>query len=238
MALTVTKPEVTVTGISGYRFVAEKPIVLTCTMVRFPDGNVLAPAKAQQFGFRLYRKSSGGTVQVWNEANKAWAPETPAAEPEPLAFIEDTWQSVLVAIGQQDSAGHDKFATDPSSGFPRYFVRCVFSATDSAGRQHQGVSPPSAEFTVSAAGTQNRAGLATVPLAITEATEIRLYLKDAALAAERGVIAIRQSGGGYEIDLTVGSASVRLTSAGDIHLNGDVAIQGTLQVNGAVMNVP
>jgi hypothetical protein len=238
MALTVTIPEVTVTGISGFRFVAEKPIILTCTTVRFPDGNVLVPAQAQQFGFRLYRKSSAGTVQAWNETSKSWAPETPAPEPEPLAFIDDTWRSVLVAIGQQDNAGHDKFATDPSSGFPKYFVRCVFSATDNAGLQHDGVSPPSAEFTVSAAGTRNRAGLATVPLAITEATEIRLYLKDAALAAERGVIAIRQSGGGYEIDLTVGSTRIQLTSAGDIRLDGDVAIQGTLSVNGTVMHVP
>lgn len=238
MALTVSKPEVSVEGISGHQFIAEKPIRVSCTSVTFPDGSVLAPEQAQQFGFRLYRKQDTGVEEAWSETNKSWMPGTSSPQPEPLAFIESIWQTVLAPMGLKDNAGHDKFSTDPTSGFPKYFIRCLFSATDAACQSHDGISPSGNEFTVSPAGALNRAGLATIPMAITQATEIRLFLKDAARISERGVIAIRQSGGDFEIDLTVGTARIRMTGAGEIELDGDVSIQGSLKVNGTTMLVP
>jgi hypothetical protein len=238
MALTVSKPEVSVEGISGYQFVAEKPIRVSCTSVSFPDGSALSPEQAQQFGFRLYRRLETGVDEAWSETDKSWMPAAAAPRPEPLAFIENTWQTVLAPMGLQDDTGRDKFSTDPTSGFPKYFVRCFFSATDTAGQCHDGISPFGNEFTVSPAGALNRAGLATVPMAITQATEIRIFLKDAARISERGVIAIRQSGGDFEIDLTVGAARVRMTGAGGIELDGEVSIQGSLKVNGTTMLVP
>ncbi|MEJ2454137.1 MAG: polymer-forming cytoskeletal protein [Candidatus Thiodiazotropha sp.] len=239
MALSVPIPELKVEGITGYSFLAEKPIGLQCEAVTFPDGSVLEPAQAQQFGYRLFRRT-GSTLEVWDSKQKEWMPQGSEPEPEPLAYQEGLWQNLLVAMGQQDSSGQDQFATDRLSGAPSYHVRCLFTATDAAGITHEGISPPSADFTVYAAGELDRAGLAMEPPEKTEAEEIRLYLKDAALTAEQGVIAIRQQGSGFEIDLAVGGARLTLGSSGDIVLSpaaggrvelaGDLLIDGDLQV--------
>lgn len=240
MVLIIPTPEVKVEGLSGNAFVAEKPMNLSCAAVTFADGTLLEPAQAQLFGFRLQRKQSDGSLQLWSEADKAWVSESAAPEPESLAYKDALWQTVLVAMGQQDQAGLDKFATDRLSGFPRYAIRCLFSATDGDGVRHEGSSPPSAEFTVSAAGELDRAGLTMQPEESAQAEEIRLFLKDTALAAEQGVIAIRQQGSGFEIELRVSGASVILGSSGDIALTaatgrsvaltGDVTIDGDLSV--------
>lgn len=242
MALTVPRPKVTVEGISGTQFVAEKPMNLTCGAVIFPDGSELAPEQAEQFVFRLYRKLSNGNQEAWDPSNEGWVSESAAPEPEPLAFMDGVWQNVMVAMGQQDHAGLDKFATDRSSSFPKYHVRCLFGAVDAAGAQHEGTSPASTEFTVYAAGALDRAGLAMAPPDLAEAEEIRLFLKDEGLVAERGMIAIRGHSGIFEIELRVGGASVWLNNSGDIQLSpasgrsvvveGDVTVSGSLQVDG------
>jgi hypothetical protein len=156
--------------------------------------------------------------------------------------MDGLWQNVLVAMGQKDQTGLDKFATDRSSGLPTYFVHCLFSATDVDGAQHEGISPFSDEFTVYAPGELDRAGLVMEPedKDITEATGIRLFLKDEDRSAERGAIAIRHQGGGFEIALTVSGAGIRLGSGGDIQVSpatgrslqveGDVAVDGALVV--------
>ncbi len=240
MSLSVPIPELQVEGLSGHAFVAEKPIALSCGAVRFPDGSALEPGQAQAFGYRLFRRTGGG-VTVWDAGGKAWVAESAAPDPEPLAYQEGRWQNVLVAMGKQDGTGQDQFASDRLSGSPSYFVRCLFSATDGAGVSHQGISPPSADFTVYAAGELDRAGLAMEPPEKAEAEEIRLYLKDAALTAEQGVIAIRQQGSAFEIELKVGGARLSLSSNGDlalapaaggrVELAGDVRIDGDLEVS-------
>lgn len=240
MALTVPIPEVKVEGISGHAFVAEKPMNLSCRAVTFPDGSAMAPEQARQFGFRLFRKLSSGSIEAWHGADKAWVAESAAPDPEPLAFQDDRWQNVLVAMGQQDATGQDKFATDRLIGFPQYYIRCLFSGTDSAGVTHEGTSPPSSDFTVYAAGELDRAGLVMEPEESASAEEIRLYLKDAALLAEQGVIVIRQQGSGFEIELSVSGASLTLNNSGDIalapasgrslELDGDVTVNGDLTV--------
>ncbi len=241
MALTVPKPEIKGKEVGSNCFMAEYPMDLNCGTVFFPDGSELGPEQARQFGFRLYRRLGSGVVEIWNVASGEWGPESPPPDPEPLAFQESSWQSVLVAIGQKDKAGRDKFVAT-NSGFPKYYIRCIFSATDTVDRQHEGTSPASTEFTLSAPGAQNRAGLATQPKEITAAEEIRLYLKDTALTSEKGTIAIRRAGGGFEIELAVSGAHVLLTTEGNIQLkpasgqvvrmDGDVSITGTLRVNG------
>lgn len=240
MTLTVPRPEVTVDGINGTQFVAEKPMKLTCGTVAFPDGSELVPEQAQRFGFRLFRKLSNGNMEVWDQAGEGWMSESTVPELESLAFMDELWQNMLVAMGQQDQGSCDKFATDRSSGFPKYHVRCLFSAIDADGTEHEGTSPASADFTVYAAGELDRAGLVMDPEEITKATEIRLFLKDKELLAERGVVAIREQGGGFEIALTAAGASVRINSSGDVQVSpatgrnvqmaGDVAVDGALTV--------
>jgi hypothetical protein len=70
-----------------------------------------------------------------------------------------------------------------------------------------------------------------------EATEVRLFLTDAGLV-ERGSVAIRAAGGGFEVELTAAGARARLAADGSIELTPlaghPVKVTGTLDVTGAI----
>ena len=254
MSLVVSAPVLKQEENTGTKFVADKPFSLRCESVTFPDGSELTPEKAGQFGYITFRQLSSGDVEAWDEQQKSWIPETNLPAPGTLAYMDNVWQTVLVAIGQKDQAGQDKFATDKSTGYPKYFARCYFNATDSTGAEQQGTSPNSQAVEIAAVGENNRAGLAINSEDPADATEVRVYLKDAALTAEKGVVAIREQGSGLEIALNNSTAVITLTNDGDILLtpalsrsvqingdltvNGNVNIQGTLSVNGVVLTVP
>jgi len=247
MPLTIPQPTLSSPGVTGNVFGAEKPINLVCGPVTLPDGATLGPATATHFGFQLFREIGPGATEVWDEKDHTWAPLVPSLEDQPL-FPEGTlWKAILVAVGQKDKAGNDKFATDRVTGFPRYFARCGFRARDPGGTEHAGASPRSAAVSVLALGDRDRAGLAINPKSLPDATEVRIFLKDA-LGGERGTVAIRESGGGFVVELAASGGSVRLTSQGEIvlapasgrgvRIEGDLAVSGAIRVAGTLVDVP
>lgn len=235
MTLTVATPTVEVDGVTGNVFAAASPITLSCAPVAFDDGRPLTPESAITFGYRLYRRLPGGAEQVWDEENRQWLPQSAPVAPQSLFYRDDLWQTILVAIGQQDASEAPKLQTDFVSRFPKYFARCFFSGTDAAGVLHEGQSGASPDFEVLALGQRDRAGLATVPKDVDEATEIYLFLKDNALS-ERGVVRIYRDGSGYAIHLDVSGARITLDRQGDITLRPasgrTVRIEGNATVDG------
>ncbi len=244
MALIVPIPKLEQDGADGPIFVPEKRIMLSCDAARLADGSIMPPDRLSKFGYLLYRQNAGMN-EVWDEANQEWKGESGSIEPVVLAYQDNIWKTVLIAIGQKDKYGNKKFLSDPSTGYPKYFVRCFFAGTDSSGADHQGTSPASTPVQVLAEGAQNRAGLIIEPKAAPprEAEKIRLFLKDKALSQEKATIEIREQGVGYQIVLTNG-AVVSLTGNGDIELtpltgkqvivNGNLAVTGSMSVQGSV----
>jgi hypothetical protein len=235
MALTVPRPTLTSPGATGSQLAAEQPITLACGPVTFPDGAALSPENvAQTPGYLLFREG-GGAAEVWNEQDKAWAPEQPAPARQEMFPKDGQWQAILIGIGQKDRDGNEKLATNLVGGLPRYFVRCFFRGRDAQQAEHDGVSPPSQPVAVFAPGTRDRAGLTMSPKSPATAQEIRLFLKDAALTGERGQVVIRQSGGGFQVELVAGAARVVLQPNGDITLRpgagGVVRVEGNLAVS-------
>lgn len=240
--LTVATPELTSDGQAAMQFIAEQSIDVQCAQVSFVDGGVFLPENASVFGFHLYRKLDATTIQIWDEEQKSWQPETQVPEPMTLAYKDDLWQMVIVPLGLTDQADQPRFATDLTTRYPKYFVRCVFEGTDADGITLTGSSSPSQEVEIYDAGATQRASLTMEPEDPTTAEEIRLFLKDAALTAEQGTIAIRQQGAGFEIEVAVSGAKVLLNSDGDIVLTpqagrqaqvvGDLGVNGNLHVSG------
>ncbi|MFQ5857422.1 MAG: hypothetical protein ACE5LU_17590 [Anaerolineae bacterium] len=245
MALIVPPPTLSQEGATGNRFVAEKPIQLSCGPVTFPDGASLIPENAVEFGFLLYREEAGGTTKVWDEEAQSWLPESASPDPQSLFYRDDKWQSILVAIGQKDKANQDKFGTNRLTGFPKYSARCFFRGKDVQGIEHIGASPKSQAVEVLGFGERDRAGLAIEPKDKdpSEATRIYLFLRDASLT-ERGRIVIREQGGAFRIELVVNGTRLALTSGGDIVLSPSpghvVRVEGDVLVNGNLTahNVP
>src|SRR5687767_6635372 len=112
MALTVPEPTLTSPGVIGAVLGSEKPINLLCGPVTLPGGKTLGPTTATHFGYLLFRETAPGLVAVWDEKNQTWSPPATTVEEQQLFPEEPMWKSILVAVGQKDSAGADKFATN------------------------------------------------------------------------------------------------------------------------------
>jgi hypothetical protein len=206
----------------------EKPLQLRIGRVRYPDGSDVAANDVRKLGVFVYRAAGAGD-EIWNESEQRWQ-AAPASEadlapltPVPLgAKAGDPlpWQGVLVAIGQKDKAGADRFAS-AVNGTPRYRLRAYASASRE-GVASAGVSGPSADFTFVSAAAKQRFSVTLDPAKPEDTTRVRLALKNAALSIA-GYVEIRASGGQeVEIANCDGSgavlARVLLTSGGDIRL--------------------
>jgi hypothetical protein len=237
MALSVPTPILSVDGSPVSETGADKAVTLSCGPVLLPDGSPLVAEDTTAFGFRLLRRNASGTLQLWDEAATGWVASAETVDPAPLAFQDGRWQMILAAMGPKDADGNDKLATDRASGYPEYLVRCDFRGRDASGTEHAGTSPPSSPLRIYPAGSDHKAGLATTPAIPAAATEIRLYLKDAALV-ERGSVRITATSGGYRIELVTPTARVRLESNGDIVLTpasgAKVKVEGDLEVRDAL----
>jgi hypothetical protein len=242
--LTVPQPTLSQEGTAGNWLTVQKPIKVACGPVRFPDGTAVGTENVVQCGFSLYRERTVGTVEVWDKTGKVWTTLGSAPERETLFFMEDKWQSVIVAVGQKDRANQNKFGTDPLTRFPNYFVRCSFVAKDVQGSEHTGESTNSQAVEIVDPSEQKRAGLSMEPMDPADAREIRLFLKDAALVDEQGKIVIKEDGGGFLIELKSSGAMLAINKDGEITLNPRpgqaVRIEGDVHVNGNVkaFNIP
>jgi hypothetical protein len=218
-----------------------KPIQIVTGPVAFPDGTPVLPEHAgANAGFRLYRRTGAGPAEAWDAERKQWVPERPAPAPEQLFFNEGSWQALLMPIGAKDAGGRDKFDLDLPAA--RYSVELVFSAARPDQPQQSGTSPRSDAIGLVKAGEDNKVGVAINKKDPKDATEIKLFLKDAGLQ-ERGSVAIRAVFGDHELELVCGSARVTMSSAGEIRLepaagqtvriDGVLDIVGNARLNGA-----
>jgi len=247
MPLTVPAPALTQKDVSGGRFLAEKPIDLSCGPVTFPDASPLTTDNAVKPGFLLFREGALSMAEAWDENGKKWVSGSPQPEPQSLFFRDGSWRALLLGIGQKDSSGQDKLYTNQSTGLPKYFVRCFFQGKDASGAEQSGESPKSQSVEVLGVGQKNRAGVGITPRDPLTAHEITMFLKDASLL-NQGSVVIRQAPGGLRIELSVSGAQVALESDGGIVLSpsagkavkiqGDLEIQGDIRVNGISLNVP
>lgn len=198
-------------------------------------------SNAQTFGYRLTR-AMGTVKQVWDEEAKAWVADTPGVKPQPLFFKDNAWQTVIVATGQKDGAGYDKFDLTLT-----YAARCYFEGRDATGTSQNGTSMPSAPFRLVRSADKNRAGLAISPETPTEATDLKIFLKNAGLV-ELGKIELVADLSGFRILIMGNGAQVQLAPNGEIVLQpasgqqvrveGNLTVNGTVTVNGIPLNVP
>lgn len=239
--LTVAVPVLKQQGALGARFVSEKPIKIECPSVTFSDGAPVMPENIIQAGFVMRRHQAGGLIESWDESAKQWV-SNPNIEPLALFHKDNRWQAVIVAMGQKDQANQDKFSTDRATTLPQYSVQCIYRARDSGKQEHAGVSAGSAPVQISAAGGENRAGLYMKPnMDPVAASEIGMFLKDAALVTEQGRISIREEAGGFRIELLCSGSRIDILQTGEIVLTPragqPVRIVGNLNVEGIVTAV-
>lgn len=206
----------------------EKPLEVRSAKVVFPDGAEFGQASGTA-GFFVYREQSAGAVEIWNEEAKQWQADpggAPSAlKPKPLIFKADDpsapWQSPVVAAGQKDKDGKDQFGK-ARPDFPRYHFRTFFSG-ESGGTAYEGLSAPTAPIRFVSAMDAMRAGIKVGEDQTPEdATEITLFLKDAALRV-LGSVFIRSEGGSARVEVSnfqagAQRAVVRLLPNGDIEL--------------------
>lgn len=242
-ALTVPVPSVTVDPPGGPAEI-EKPVPVTMGPVLFADGSAVTMNDVRKAGVLLYRVATpGGPDEIWNEQTRTWQPAP--ADPTsftPLPFVfkagaAESWQGIVVAIGEKDAAGHERIGK-ASGGVPRYRVRAVVEAARPDGA-HAGLSAFSAEWQFTSAADTARFGVSFDAPSTTaqQATRVRLQLKSAALDPA-GFLEIRAAGGN-EIEIAncdAGGATlarILLTPSGDIRLRPAagqrVVVEGLLE---------
>jgi len=253
MALLVPIPQLTQDGKSSSVLMSEKLITLSCSPVTFADGTPLTILNQPAATFLVYRLLPGGIQQVLDTAAKAWVSPSPSVAPQNLFWNdkENSWQAVIVAIGNKDNStpAQDIFATSSLTGFPKYAAQCFFTGKDANGAPQSGQSLLSSPVMILAAGQNNLAGLTMDPQPPdpTSAKEIRIFLKNSALV-EQGQVMILQDGAGFHVQLVAGGSTVVLSSGGEIVLspsngqpvqvNGDIAVSGRVLVGGVQVSVP
>jgi hypothetical protein len=206
----------------------EKPVKLVLSGLQYPDLQDVAPVDVRMLGVLVYR-GTPGSEEVWDEASGSWILAPPelaaisALTPIPLApptADGAPWTGVLVAEGQKDSAGQDRFEK-AQAGTPAYRIRAVAAAVR-AGVDHRGISDASADLLFVKAREQQRFAVDFDTGQASDAGVARLFLKNAGLQPA-GYLEIRAAGG-QEIEIVSCSwagtplARVTLTDDGDIHL--------------------
>jgi hypothetical protein len=191
LTLAVPQPSLTQGGQAATRLVAEKTIDLLCGPVLLPDGTTTISSDLKNrttATYLLQQRDALGTVTSWDDGLKQWVagvpsklqtlyplPAKPTAQPpQPPGF----WAATLMAIGQQDAAGHDKFGSDTATGLPVYFVECSFTTTDALHNSYSGTSIASQPVAILPPGSGTSASVEVQPLPPAQAQKIRVFLKD------------------------------------------------------------
>ena len=212
----------------------EKPLEVQCATATFPDGtafdqNSLATPEAAA-GFFIYRRRNASVTEIWNEENKLWEPDPGAAladfKPKPFIFKEGEalpWQTPVVAAGQKDSNDADQFQKS-LFGFPQYFFRAFFSATQN-GLTSSGLSGASQFVRFVSVIDVMRAGIRVGEDETPEdATEVTLFLRNAALTTI-GSVEIKSESGTARVEISNRDAAGAQRAAIRLLPNGDAEIQ-------------
>jgi hypothetical protein len=202
----------------------EQPLDVKLPALTFPGGEAVGEADVKKLGAFVYRVS-GASEEIWNDTEQLWQlppADLSALTPLPLQFKAGTpepWAGLLVAAGQKDKTGADRYAK-ASAGEPHYLLR-AYAALRHGAEEFTGLSPPSAELRFVSAADNQRFAVELEPGNGREANRARVQLKDAS-RTPIGWLEIRSSDGVVEIvKCDSGGAplsSVLLADDGSIHL--------------------
>lgn len=217
--LTVPAPALQLDGGPGTA-VLEKPVSVSFGPVTV-SGAPVPPSALAGYGFAVVRRrTAGAATEVWDDKAKQWLPDAPATAATPIrlsyrAGDDSPWQGMLVAGGTTDAAGTPAFAK-ASGGYPQYTVRGSFTATGGT----PAAGPSSAPFTLVGAADKNllvvAAGENESP---TNATQIRVLLKNTALQEIGALVIDRDSPGAVVTIRNAAGASVVLRADGGIEVH-------------------
>ena len=203
----------------------EQQIDVKLAALRFPDGLEASDAEMQIVGAYIYRTSPAGE-ELWNEAEQRWgvAPGDLTALP-PLPFVYKKgeplpWQGTLIAIGQKDKDGNDRFAKTVGNT-PRYRLRAHARFTH-AGNDYAGLSAPSADLAFISGLENQRFKVLMDPDDPQQAQEVTLLLRNSALVPAGQLKITTKNGQSVEIANfdAAGNplAAVQVAADGSIHL--------------------
>ncbi|MFC6705784.1 hypothetical protein [Flexivirga alba] len=218
--LTVPAPALKFDDAGGGAAVLEKPVTVLLGPVT-AAGDPVAPSALTGFGFAVVRRrTAGAATEVWDDQGKHWLPDTPASAATPIALayrVGDPapWQGMLVAGGATDSAGAPAFAK-AAGGYPQYTVRGAFTATGGS----PVAGPSSTPFTLVGAADKNLIVVGAGPdESPTDATQIRVLLKNTALQEIGGLVIDRDSPGAAVTIRNAAGASVLLRADGGVEVH-------------------
>ncbi len=234
--------------------VLEKPVRVQIGTLHFGDGAEVMVEHARMVGLFVYRTLSGGE-EIWDEGTQTWTapPATlddlaaalkpmglapsPPPPPPPAPAQAPIWNGMVVAAGQKDAGGGDRFIK-ASGGAPAYRVR-AFGSAERNGEQYAGLSDPSPDLLFVSMADSQRFAVALDP-SPKDPTSARMVLKNSALV-QTGYVEIRAASPGPQIEIAncdaSGNALARITLAADgsIHLtpggSGQVVLHGTLHAD-------
>lgn len=203
----------------------EQPVNVKLPAFTLPGGATVTQADVKKLGAFVYRRIGSGE-EIWNETTQAWQapPADPSAlTPVPLQFKDGEalpWQGLLVAAGQKDKAGADRF-DKTAGGDPRYVLRATAELTH-GGETFAGLSAPTEELRFVSAADNQRFGVELEPPKARDARRARMQLRNAS-RTPIGWLEIRTEGG-REVEIVKCDdggnplSSVLLADDGSIHL--------------------
>jgi hypothetical protein len=224
------------------QLVAEQKIDLLCGPVLLPDNSpVPSDSKKTKGTYVLYQGDAAGGVWAWDDSTTQWVAGAPtkAQDLYPLSFRKAPgpgyWGSTLMAIGQKDAGGKDKFASLKTTGLPVYYVVCSFTYTEAGGQQFSGASLSSSPVAILAPGATTTASVDVQPLPPAPAQSIKLFLNDPAGPNPYQLLLQLQP---PYAELFAAGASIRIGLGGDIVLTPapgrKVLVSGALDASGGL----
>jgi hypothetical protein len=207
----------------------ERPVKIAMKAVRYPDGAEVPADDVQKLGAFVYR-SAGAGDEVWNDAEQRWQPgpaaDTDLAKLTPLALSikagdPEPWQGLLVAAGQKDKTGADRYAK-AVSGAPLYRLR-GFAQARRGSTVYTGFSAFSSDITFVSGMENQRFGISFDTANARDAHRVRLALKNDALA-QAGYLEIRASGG-QEVEIANCDAAGGVVARVVLLANGDIRVE-------------
>lgn len=205
----------------------EQPVDVKLAAIHFADGIEAADADAQKVGAYVYRLGSGGE-ELWNETEQRWGevPADPAAlPPVPLMYKAGDplpWQGMLIAIGQKDKDGNQRF-DKAAGGEPRYRLR-AYGSFKRDGVDYAGLSDPSPELAFVSGLENQRFGVLMTPEQPAPTETVRIQLKNASLAPA-GYLEIRTTGG-QQVEIANCDASGNKVASVLLAADGTISFEG------------
>jgi hypothetical protein len=228
MALELPVPQL-VTDPPGSPAELEKAVAVCLGPVRYSDGSVVAPDDVRTIGTFIYRATGGGE-EIWNDTELRWqtAPADLASLarliPLPLAAKPgepQPWQGVLVAAGQKDKSGGDRFGK-AVNGAPLYRLR-GYARVKRGGIEHAGLSSPSPDLTFDRGADKERFAISFDTASARDARRVRLALRNGGLATA-GYMEIRASGG-QEVEIANCDAAGAVLARVVLGANGEIRLE-------------